>query len=99
MIASHIFGPSGLLEQDDGENWSHSTRASVGLVTRRRPVDFSMGLGQDRVTVADSGQSYIETVVNEHAQLWLYRSWSDWMRADSWRALMDDHSPVPTSSV
>lgn len=99
MVANHFFGPSGLLEQDDGENWSHSTRASVGLVTRRRPVDFSMGLGQDRVTVADSGQSYIETVVNEHAQLWLYRSWSDWMRADSWRALMDDHSPVPTSSV
>lgn len=99
MVANHIFGPSGLLEQDDGENWAHSTRASVGAVTRRRPVDFSMGLGQDHMTVADSGESYIETVVNEHAQLWLYRSWQDWIKADSWRALIDDHSPVPTGTV
>lgn len=99
MMANHIFGPSGLLEQDDGENWSHSTRTSLGTVTRRRPLDFSMGLRQDRITVADSDQSYIDTVVNEHAQLWLYRSWQDWMNADSWRALIDNHSPVPTDTV
>ncbi|MEK9868647.1 MAG: Rieske 2Fe-2S domain-containing protein [Gammaproteobacteria bacterium] len=99
MIASHIFGPSGLLEQDDGENWSHSTRASTGTVTRRRPVDFSMGMGLDRVLSNNSGQSYIETVVNEHAQLWLYRSWNDWMSAANWRELIDNHSVVPTSTV
>ncbi|MBV1904513.1 MAG: Rieske 2Fe-2S domain-containing protein [Pseudomonadales bacterium] len=100
MIANHIFGPSGLLEQDDGENWSHSTRGSVGAVTGERPIDFSMGLGQDKMTHdSESGQSCIETVVNEHAQLWLYRSWEEWMKAEDWPALIKNHSLPPTGKV
>ena len=29
-----MFGPAGLLEQDDGENWSQSTRAARGVASR-----------------------------------------------------------------
>ncbi|MBV1876555.1 MAG: Rieske 2Fe-2S domain-containing protein [Pseudomonadales bacterium] len=99
MVANHVFGPSGLLEQDDGENWSHSTRGSVGAVTGERPINFSMGLGQDKMTHDASGQSYIDTVVNEHAQLWLYRSWQEWMKAESWPDLVKNHSAPPTGDV
>lgn len=95
----HGFGPAGLLEQDDGENWSHSTRSSTGTVSGERPLNFSMGHGHDQVREDPSGQTSIDTVVNEHAQLWTYQSWQDWMHADSWAALTRDRSPVPSGAV
>jgi len=98
-MTNHVFGPAGLLEQDDGENWSHSTRGAKGAVTRRRPLNYSMGHGHDRVQVDPSGQSRIETVVNEHGQLWTYRSWQDWMQAESWQELIAHHSLPPSERI
>lgn len=98
-IANHMFGPAGLLEQDDGENWSHSTRGAKGTVTRTQPLNYGMGRGLDRVLDDPSGQSRIETVVNEHAQRWTYQSWQDWMQADSWQQLMDNHTAPPSGVV
>jgi hypothetical protein len=40
MRANHTFGPAGMLEQDDGENWDQSTRAARGMVGRRYPLNF-----------------------------------------------------------
>ncbi|HIG40689.1 MAG TPA: hypothetical protein EYQ14_09140 [Gammaproteobacteria bacterium] len=97
--AIHFFGPAGMLEQDDGENWSHSTRGSRGVVTGDRPLNFRMGLGQDKVRSDQSGQSSIETVVNEHGQRWTYRSWQEWMKADNWSDLVKNHSPEPKGQV
>ncbi|MBL4868926.1 MAG: hypothetical protein JKY67_21380 [Pseudomonadales bacterium] len=97
--AIHFFGPGGLLEQDDGENWSHSTSGSKGLITGSRPLNFKMGMGLDEVYVDESGQSCIETVVNEHAQRWLYQSWSEWMQADNWGELINGHSPEPRGKI
>ncbi len=99
FMANHVFGPAGLLEQDDGENWSHSTRGATGAVTRRRPINLGMGRGHDSVTVHPSGQSSIETVVNEHGQRWTYQSWQEWMRAESWEALEASHSRPPEGTV
>lgn len=95
-FASHMFGPAGLLEQDDGENWSHGTRNMRFLATQDRPLNFAMGLGKDEA-IADppSGQRAFETVVNEHAQRWLYRSWQEWMDARDWADLIANHSPSP----
>jgi phenylpropionate dioxygenase-like ring-hydroxylating dioxygenase large terminal subunit len=98
-MANHTFGPAGLLEQDDGENWSHSTRGAKGAVTQRLPLNYAMGRGHDRVQADPSGQSRIETVVNEHGQRWTYRSWQEWMQADSWQELMAHHSPAPSGVV
>jgi len=99
FMANHVFGPAGLLEQDDGENWSHSTRGAMGAHTRTLPLNYAMGRGHDRVQVDPSGQSRIETVVNEHAQRWTYQSWQEWMRSDSWQELTANHSPAPTGVV
>ena len=96
---NHMFGPAGFLEQDDGENWSHSTRGAKGTFGRTLPLNFSMGKGQDKVSNDPSGQSRIETVVNEHGQRWTYQSWQDWMQADSWPDLMARHSMPPQGSV
>ena len=98
-FANHVFGPAGLLEQDDGENWSHSTRGAKGAATQRLPLNYTMGRGHDRVQQDASGQSRIETVVNEHGQRWTYQSWQEWMRAESWQELMAHHSPAPTGVV
>jgi len=93
--ASHTFGPAGMLEQEDGENWGESTRATRGVISQRYPLNFAMNLGLAPVTDDEGGPPYAQTSVNEHAQLWLYRAWSEWMAADSWEDLQSNHSPVP----
>ena len=65
--ANHTFGPAGMLEQDDGENWEWP--------------------------------AVIDTHVNEHAQLWIYRAWAEWMEAESWAALERSHSRAPTEAL
>ncbi|WP_091743344.1 aromatic ring-hydroxylating oxygenase subunit alpha [Phenylobacterium immobile] len=92
--ANHLFGPAGLLEQDDGENWDQSTRAMRGVIAQRYPLNFQMGMGQTPVTV-NEGVSYIDTSINEHPQLWTYRAWAEWMDADSWAQLKQTHSAPP----
>lgn len=99
FVHNHIFGPAGFLEQDDGENWSHSTRGARGTKSKTRPVNISMGLGRDNVSTDPSGQSAIETVVSEHGQRWLYQSWKEWMQADSWETLLKSHSQPPKGKV
>jgi len=98
-MANHVFGPAGLLEQDDGENWSHSTRGAKGSHSRTLPLNYAMGRGHDRVQHDPSGQSCIETVVNEHGQRWTYQSWQEWMQADSWQELIANHSLPPAEVV
>ena len=47
------------------------------------------------VTIDNAGVPYIDTNVNEHAQLWLYLSWADWMNAPEWASLMRHHETPP----
>ena len=70
MRANHTFGPAGMLEQDDGENWDQSTRAARGTVGRRYPLNFAMNLGRGVIRHEPSGLAHIDTHISEHAQLW-----------------------------
>ena len=88
-----------MLEQEDGENWGESTKAARGVISMRYPINFSMNLGRGEVQKEEGGPPFTETNVNEHAQLWLYRAWSEWMSADSWDDLRANHSQVPTDRV
>ncbi len=98
--AAHVFGPAGLLEQDDGENWSQSTRASHGAVSRRLGHHISMGLGHDEARPAGDGSgAYVESVIGEHGQRWLYRAWTEWMAAADWAELEANHSRPPLGTV
>ena len=99
QTASHLFGPAGLLEQDDGENWSQSTRAAHGVASRQLGQYLEMGLGQDQVRAGPQGERYVETQINEHGQRWFYRGWRDWMAAESWAELKANHAPAPEGAV
>jgi nitrite reductase/ring-hydroxylating ferredoxin subunit len=99
LFNAHLFGPAGMLEQDDGENWSQSTRASRGVKARSYRHNMSMGLGHDDVLTDNSTVSRVETKISEHAQRWLYRNWTDWLTADSWTELKANHAPLPKGRV
>ncbi len=90
-----VFGPAGLAEQDDVENWSQSTAGSQGTVSRRHPLNYAMDLGHGQIIEDGAGPPRIESRVNEHAQRWLFKSWSEWLSAESWPDLKTNHSPVP----
>ena len=91
-IATRIFGPSGLLEQDDGENWVQVTVQSHGTASRRVPHNISMGLGTGRV-IHEAGLHRIEGTTSEHGQRWTYRAWRSWMTTDSWADICRDTTP------
>jgi phenylpropionate dioxygenase-like ring-hydroxylating dioxygenase large terminal subunit len=84
--ANRIFGPSGVLEQDDGENWSQSTMQTRGLASNRLPNLLNMGLGRGPI-IKEHGLARIESTTNEHAQLWTYHAWAQWMKGLDWPGL------------
>lgn len=96
--ANYFFGPAGVFEQDDGENWESSTQQTRGIVARRYPLHFAMGkgLGQVQTPPPEDGPPFIDSTVNEYCQMWTYQAWADWMDAESWAALKRDRTPVPT---
>jgi len=98
-MASHTHGPAGFLEQDDGENWDQSTRGTRGVVARRYPLHFGMGLGHGQTVKVDGGPGFVDAPINEHAQLWTWRAWADWMKAPDWPALKRDRTPVPVDRI
>ncbi len=81
-----LFGPAGLLEQDDGENWSQSTIQTIGSASRRRRHLLNMGVGQGKV-VKKGGLARVDGVTSEHGQLWTYYSWAQWMKDLDWDEL------------
>ena len=90
--ANRIFGPSGVLEQDDGENWSQSTLQTHGLASKKLPNLLNMGLGRGQI-IKEHGLARIDTTTNEHAQLWTYHSWAQWLKGTSWDELR--HATTP----
>jgi phenylpropionate dioxygenase-like ring-hydroxylating dioxygenase large terminal subunit len=98
LRSNHFFGPAGMFEQDDGENWEQGTRASRGVMGQRYPMNFSMNVGHGDIQQGTSGLAYIKTHVNEHAQLWTYRAWAEWMDAETWGILKKRHS-MPKGKV
>ena len=87
-------GPAGLIEQDDSENWDQSTRGATGIVSRRFPLHYGMGLGHGEYVEEDGVLPRLETKANEHTQRWFYRGWAEWMAAESWTDLKANHSSV-----
>src|SRR5215472_3151494 len=91
-MANRIFGPAGLLEQDDGENWSQATAQSHGVASRRVKHLMNMGVRRGRV-VKEHGLARIEGLTSEHGQRWTYHSWAQWMKGTSWDVLRATTTP------
>jgi phenylpropionate dioxygenase-like ring-hydroxylating dioxygenase large terminal subunit len=86
------FGPAGMFEQDDGENWDQSTAAASSPIARRYELNYSMGVGHGAVVSDKTSPPRIDTLTNEHAQLWMYGCWAEFMDAEDWPALRSNHS-------
>src|SRR5690606_28970751 len=60
-LHQHQFGPAGLHEQDDGENWDQSTKAMLGAVSQRYPLHYAMGIGHGEIVDDETSPPRIET--------------------------------------
>lgn len=86
------FGPSGLLEQEDGENWDQATAGTRIRELKDAALNYEMGLGSGRIIRDGQTPPRIETMINEHAQLWFYQAWAEALEAADWATLRERHS-------
>jgi len=91
-LQNQSFGPAGMLEQEDGENWAQSTMQTHGHASRTVPQLLKMGTGRGKINT-DDGLRWIEASTNEHGQLWTYASWKQWMLGWDWNELYDHTTP------
>jgi hypothetical protein len=89
--SGHHFGPSGLMEQDDGENWDQSTAGARGTVSKRYPLNYQVRIGEP-VIVDEELPPRVPSHMTEAAQRWTHRSWADYMAAESWDDLRANHA-------
>lgn len=86
------FGPAGMFEQEDSENWDQSTLGAQGTIAQRWPLNYAMAVGTGEVVEDENSPPRIESGINEHAQLWMYRAWAEFMDAPDWASLKASHS-------
>ncbi len=74
LASIRSFSPSGVYEQDDMENWEACTRTSRGVVSRRYPLNYQMGLGHEYFD-DDAGAWSSESRVSESNHRRFYQQW------------------------
>lgn len=74
------FGPSGLLEQDDSENWIQIQRNLRGFITRQTPFNIQMGLHSTPVET-DEIPGVVRHVFCESAARGMYERWHELLKA------------------
>jgi phenylpropionate dioxygenase-like ring-hydroxylating dioxygenase large terminal subunit len=79
-------GPGGLTEQDDMENWNYASAASKGIIARRYPYNYQMGLGFESSHPDLLG--VITVGISEQNQRGFYKRWAEFMAARSWADLL-----------
>ena len=104
-VLRHYFmrygGPAGLTESDDMENWNYAHKASKGVIARRYPYDYSLGLSREQkghplfeeyglpqggVLTAKSGP---QRSPSEQNQRGAYNFWLQLMQSESWDDLRE----------
>ena len=95
-------GPAGLTESDDMENWNYAHKASKGVIARRYPYDYSMGLQREQMghplfekhglpqngvlTEKPGGTQRAPSAQNQRGA---YDFWVQLMQAESWDDLRE----------
>ena len=83
---TNSFGPSGLLEQDDGENWTGCSASSNKPVMGRQSFNYQMGVGHEWHKPGVPGQ-HVGRATSEVVQRSFYRRWLQEMTGQSERRL------------
>jgi 3-phenylpropionate/trans-cinnamate dioxygenase subunit alpha len=90
------FGPSGLLEQDDGENFRECQVAMKGYVGRHLNNNMMLGLGQERTGAEIVGNDQATGagggIWSEANQRRWYQIWLDFMTAQD-KVILDEGEP------
>jgi 3-phenylpropionate/trans-cinnamate dioxygenase alpha subunit len=81
------FGPSGIFEQDDGENWSEVQAISHGFITNGVPLNYQMGMGSERHDGTYPGQT--SELYSDAAGRSFYSRWRDLMNTPAWHETGD----------
>jgi 3-phenylpropionate/trans-cinnamate dioxygenase alpha subunit len=88
LEAARHFGPSGMFEQDDSDNWRLSTTGARSVIGRRHPLHYNMGLRyndwmepKEDLPLRRMGTS------GDTNQLNFYRHWQELMSGRSWDEL------------
>ncbi|MCB2062260.1 MAG: aromatic ring-hydroxylating dioxygenase subunit alpha [Novosphingobium sp.] len=71
------FGPGGMLESDDGENWSGVMYGARGSQSRKQDYVYEMGMGSDGPHAELPGS--VGHTFSEHTQRGYYRRWRELM--------------------
>jgi phenylpropionate dioxygenase-like ring-hydroxylating dioxygenase large terminal subunit len=74
------FGPGGIFEQDDGENWEGVTRGASNRYAAGHPFHYGMGLGDEGEHPDLPG--LVGSPLSEHTQRAMWRHWRDLMVED-----------------
>lgn len=76
------FGPSGIFEQDDGENWSEVQAVSGGFITNGVALNYQMGLGAETNDGRYPGTT--SELYSDAAGRGFYARWRDLMNTPAW---------------
>ena len=85
VAAQRVFGPAGILESDDIDNFEYITKPNEGLVTRQGRMNLQMGMGTEREDPDYPG--VLGDFLSEHGQRGFYRAWADCMSSGDWSQL------------
>jgi 3-phenylpropionate/trans-cinnamate dioxygenase alpha subunit len=79
------FGPAGLAEQDDGENWGliAGNLAGRGPQIHKLDLNYTMGLGHEGSDPQFPGQ-VLQNLWGEMPQRMFYKRWTEFMTATEW---------------
>jgi len=89
LAGMRAFSPSGTFEQDDMDNWQGCTQTGRGVVARRYPLSYEMGLGHERYD-QELGALASDYRYSESNHRGFYRRWAQLMAAESWANLKPD---------
>jgi len=81
------FGPSGMFEQDDGENWTQVTASSRGPLARKLNFQYGMGLGREYYD--ESMPGLIAQGPSENIHRSFHNRWASEMNLDNVSAEAD----------
>jgi 3-phenylpropionate/trans-cinnamate dioxygenase alpha subunit len=86
LAGARVFGPGGTFEQDDMDNWQGCTQTGRGVVARRYPLNYGMGLGHERFD-PQRGAVTSDHRYSEQNHRGFYRRWAQLMAGATWAEL------------
>jgi phenylpropionate dioxygenase-like ring-hydroxylating dioxygenase large terminal subunit len=80
--ADHHFGPAGIFEEDDGENWEQATASCDGPVASTIPFNLQMGFGRETTFRRPGTPELLEGNPDEYGQRRFLEAWFNQMLGD-----------------